>query len=234
MLADAVIKKIEASLEAKHLAIERVNANLEEAHLDLKLREDEIRTLLSSKEILEKEKNELQLSKDEFASRLSSSIEEIKFLKDFTHLLSEQLVELDKQSLTFLHDFDQLNSLYSSSLKLLREKMDLEAEQAQKTVDHLHGTLLRTEHEKGSLTLVNQELNSKIVKLMGDHESVIADLSEEKRLARERIQRLEMEAEALVLKDIESDLLIKKLEETVDSLTESAKSSEDKMVVFLT
>jgi hypothetical protein len=80
------------------------------------------------------------------------------------------------------------------------------------------------------LQLVNQELNNKLIELQKFQESVTAQLSEECRLAGERNQKLAYEAETLVLKKIETDMLVSELEEKIDTLSESSRSSENKMV----
>lgn len=92
MIADSVIKKIEASLEFNRLAMESLNSTLEEMHCQLKMKEDRIKCLMTSQEKLEKDKDDLILSKDELASKFVSTIEEMRTLEDFVHLLSKQLV----------------------------------------------------------------------------------------------------------------------------------------------
>ncbi|PRQ60894.1 hypothetical protein RchiOBHm_Chr0c28g0500941 [Rosa chinensis] len=61
----------------------------------------------------------------------------------------------------------------------------------------------------------------------------MAQLSEECRIARERIQKLEFEAEALVSKKIETEKLVSELELQIDSLSESSRSSENKRQILL-
>ena len=60
--------------------------------------------------------------------------------------------------------------------------------------------------EKDALQLVNQELNNKLIKLQKVQEYVMAHLSE-----------------TLVSKKIETEMLVSKLEEKIDTLSEKFK-----------
>ncbi|XP_022765923.1 synaptonemal complex protein 2-like [Durio zibethinus] len=109
-------------------------------------------------------------------------------------------------------------------LKLVQQERDLAAKHAKKKYEQLHDKL-----ERYALQLVNQKLNSKIIDLQKAQESVMAQLSEECHLAGERIRKLESEAESLVLKKIETEKLVSKLGEKIDTLSESSRSYENKM-----
>ncbi|XP_043808871.1 synaptonemal complex protein 2 isoform X3 [Manihot esculenta] len=226
---DAMLKKFEATVAANKLATESLNSKLEEMHLELRLKEDEIRRLMAAQENLENEKSILQLSSTDFANKLAVSIQEMKNLEGFIHMLAAQLAELDKQNLNFTDKFDQLNSLYNACFKLVQLEKDLAAKCAQKQYDQLHDKFLNMTSEKDALLLVNQELNNKITELQKAQETVMAQLSEECRAAGERIQRLESEAEMLLSKKNETETLVSKLEETIDVLSESSRSSENKV-----
>ncbi|KAL6176652.1 hypothetical protein ACLB2K_053285 [Fragaria x ananassa] len=141
---DAMIKNFEETLATNRLATESLNTKLGEVHLELKLKEDKIRRLMTAQENSETEKHDLHLSNDDLVKRLDMSVLEIKTLKN------------------------------------------------------------------------NQE-------------SIMTQLSEESRTARERIQKLESETEALVSKKIEAQKLVSDLELQIDSLSESSRSSENKM-----
>ncbi|KAF3944041.1 hypothetical protein CMV_029457 [Castanea mollissima] len=226
---DAMIEKFEATVATNRLATESLNSKLEEVHLELKLKEDEIKRLIIAQQNLEREKSDFQLCSEDLAKKLDISFKEIRNLEGLVHEFAAQLVELDKQSLTFSDKFDHLNSLYDSCFKLVQQEKDLAATHAKKQYDQLHDKFLCMTSEKDALQLVNQELNNKLIELQKVQESVMKHLSEECRLAGERIQKLESEAETLVSKKIETEMLVSKLEERIDTLSESSRTSENKM-----
>ncbi|KAL4604126.1 hypothetical protein ACB092_10G170500 [Castanea dentata] len=226
---DAMIEKFEATVAANRLTTESLNSKLEEVHLELKLKEDEIKRLIIAQQNLEREKSDFQLCSEDLAKKLDISFKEIRNLEGLVHEFAAQLVELDKQSLTFSDKFDHLNSLYDSCFKLIQQEKDLAATHAKKQYDQLHDKFLCMTSEKDALQLVNQELNNKLIELQKVQESVMKHLSEECRLAGERIQKLESEAETLVSKKIETEMLVSKLEERIDTLSESSRTSENKM-----
>ncbi|OMO94323.1 hypothetical protein COLO4_16402 [Corchorus olitorius] len=226
---DALIKKFEATVAASKQAAESLNSKMEEVQFELRLKEDEIKCLLTTQENLEKEKTDLLSSNDGFAKKLSKSFQEIKYLEGFVAMLAAQLVELDKQNLTFTAKFDELSSLYDTCFELVQQERDLAAKHAQRKYEQLHDKFLCITSERDALKLVNQELNSKIIELQKAQESVMAQLSEECHLAGVRIQKLESEAETLVSKKIEADKLVSQLEEKIDMLSESSRSSENKL-----
>ncbi|GMI82848.1 hypothetical protein like AT1G22260 [Hibiscus trionum] len=226
---DALIKKYEATIAANKQAAESLNSKMGEVQLELRSKEDEIKCLLTNQEKLEKENSDLLLSNNEYAKKLSISLQEIKHLEGFVAVMAAQLVELDKQNLTFTDKFDEINSLYGTCFKLVQQERDLAAEHAQKKYEQLHDKFLCITLERNALELVNQKLNSKIIELQRAQESVMAQLSEERHVAEKRIQKLESEAENLVSKKIETEKLVSELEEKIDTLSESSRSSENKM-----
>lgn len=230
MIADSIIKKIDANLEAERLAMESLKSELGLVHSQLKMKDDEIKCLMISRERSEKEKRDLELSKDELASKLASSIQEMRTLEGFVHLFSEQMVALNGQSLAFSDKFDQLNLRYESHLKVAEEKMDFTVKLAQKRYDQLQEKLFCMRAEKDALHLANEELNDKVTKMKKDHESSAAQLSEENHVSGERIKRLETEVKTLVSKKMEAEALIARLEENIISLSETARSSENTTV----
>ncbi|KAK3230876.1 hypothetical protein Dsin_002757 [Dipteronia sinensis] len=225
---DSMIKKFEATVSSYRLETESLNSKLGHVHLALATKEDEIKLMLITQEKLENEKSGLQTGNDDLAEKLVSSHQEIKNLEGFVHMLAAQLVELDKQSSTFMEKFNQLNSLFDSCFMLVRQERDLATKWVQKQYDQLHDQLLCTTSEKDASLLVNQEINNKMIDLQKAQESIMAQLSEERRLTGEKIQRLESEAEALVSKKSETELLVSKLEKEIDILSESSRSSEKK------
>ncbi|XP_070670848.1 synaptonemal complex protein 1-like isoform X2 [Malus domestica] len=226
---DAMLKNFEATLATNRLATESLNSKLGEVQLELKLKEDEIKRLITAQENLEMEKHNVQLSNDDLVKRLDISVLEIRNLEGFVHVLAAHLAELDKQSLDFLDKFDKLNSLYDTCFKMVQQERDLSAKLAQRQCDQLHDAFLNITSEKDVIQLLNQELNNKVIKLQKVQESVMAQLSEECRIARERIENLESEAEMQVSKKIETEKVVSKLELQIHSLSESLRLSENKM-----
>ncbi|KAF3445822.1 hypothetical protein FNV43_RR10999 [Rhamnella rubrinervis] len=226
---DNMIKNFEATVATNRVATESLNSRLVEVNHELKLKEDEIKRLTTIQDNLEKEKSDIQFCSDDLAKRLESSLLEIKNFEAVIHMLAIQLVELDKRSVNFLDKFDQLNLLYDSCFKLVQQERDLATVRAQKQHDQLHDKFLCTNLEKDALQLVNQELNNKVSELQKVQESVMSQLSEECQMARERIQKLESEAETLVSKKIETEMLVSTLKLQIDTLSESSRSSENKM-----
>ncbi|KAG6784276.1 hypothetical protein POTOM_009965 [Populus tomentosa] len=225
----AMLKKFETTVAANRLATEDLNSKLEEMNHELRLKGDKINSLMTTQENLAKEKTDHQSRSNDFANRLAISLQEIKNLEGFLHVLAAQLVELDKQSLTFTTKFDQLNSLYDSCFKLAQQERELAVKHVQRQYDQLHDQSLSVKSEKDAMKLVNQELNDKIIELQKSQESIMAQLSEESQSAKERIQSLESEAEMLISKKKETEMLVSKLEEKIDTLSEGSRSSENKM-----
>lgn len=225
-----MIKKLEASVATNSLATKSLNSKVGEMHLELRSKEDEIKLLTITKGNLEKEKSDLQMSRDNFEKKLVTTLQEMKYLEDFVNLFAAQLVELDRQSLTFMEKLYELNSRYESCFKSVQLERELAAKQAQKQCDLLHDKFLCITSEKNALQSVNQELNKNIIELQKAQESLKAQLLEECHLTGERIRELESEAEALISKKIETEMLVSKLKEEIDSLSESSRSSENTMV----
>lgn len=228
-----MIKKFEETVAANRLVTESLNSKLEEVYLRLKLKEDDIKQLIFTQENLEKEKSDFQLHNSDLARKLDMSSKEIRNLEGLVQVLAAQLVELDKQNLTFSYKFDDLNALYESCFKLVQQERDLAATHAKKQYDQLHDKFLYRKSEMDALQLINQELNNKCIELQKVQESVQAQLSEECRLAGERIQKLEFEAEKRVSEKLQTEMLVSKLEENIGTLSESLRSSENKRVCKL-
>lgn len=225
-----MIKKFEETVAANRLVTESLDSKLGEVYVQLKLKEDDIKQLIFTQENLEKEKSDLQLHNSDLARKLDTSSKERRNLEGLVQVLAAQLVELDKQNLTFSYKFDDLNSLYESCFKLVQQERDLAATHAKKQYDQLHDKFLRRKSEMDALQLINQDLNNKCIELQKVQESVQAQLSEECRLAGERIQKLEFEAEKLVSEKLQTEMLVSKLEEKIGTLSENLRSSENKMV----
>lgn len=229
-LADAMIKQLDATVAASRLTTETLNSKLEEVHMVLKLKEDELKHLTVSQENLQKENRHLQLSNDNFAKQLALSLQEINLKEDLVHKWAVKLIDLDKQSLMFSDKFDQLNNMNCSYVKLAQQERDLAAKHSQQTYSQLHHTFLCITSDKDELQLQNQVLNNKVVELQESHNSVTAQLAEKCHLAQEKIQTLESEVENLVSNKTKNEMLVSKLEENINFQSESLTSSENKMV----
>lgn len=232
-LAEAMIKQFEATVTSTRSAIESLNSELGQAHIELKLKEDKLKHLLVSQENLEKEKSHLQLSNDDFARQLGMSFQKINIIEDLFHSWTVKLVDLNKQSLNFSDKFDQLNYMNCSYVKLAQQERDLAAKLSQQQYAQLHHKFLCITSEKDDLHLKNQLLDKKVIELQEAHDSVTARLAEESQLAGEKIQTLDSEVENLVSRIIEKETLITMLEENLNCQSESLKSSENKMVCKL-
>ncbi|KAK8466854.1 hypothetical protein PHAVU_008G173500 [Phaseolus vulgaris] len=73
----------------------------------------------------------------------------------------------------------------------------------------------------------NLELSKTVDELQKVQESTVAQLTEDSRLAAERIQSLVSETETLISKKKEAEVLISKLEEKAECLLESSRSSDN-------
>ena len=69
-----MIRNLEEMLTSSRLATENLNSKLEEVHLQLKVKEDEIMHHLTNQEKMEKEKNDLQLCNVGLAEKLDMSL----------------------------------------------------------------------------------------------------------------------------------------------------------------
>ncbi|KAF8404596.1 hypothetical protein HHK36_009483 [Tetracentron sinense] len=227
--ADATIKQLEGTVEHDKLATERINSQLEMMHFELSLKEDVCTSLRTTQENLEKEKSALQSSNEDLSKKVITSCQEIKSLEDLNNGLVAKLIELDKHSLTLSDNVVQLNSAFDTCYMLVQQDKEFAAKHAQKQYDQLHDRLLHITSEKSALLLVNQELKNKVIEMRDVQEGVMVQHAEECRLAEERIRRLESEAETLLSKKIELEMLVTKSEEKIENLSESSSLSENKM-----
>ncbi|GFY85831.1 myosin heavy chain-related protein [Actinidia rufa] len=226
---DAMIKHLEATVATNRLDVECISSKMEELHTDLRFKEDDLKRLRISEEILEGEKSDLLSSNKNLASKLDTALQEISNLEGFSNLLAEKLTELDKRSLTFSDKVVQLNSLYDSWFKLVKEEKDLTSKCAKKQYDKLRNQSLQVTSEKNAIQLENQELNNKIIELQKGQEFAMVQHAEECRLEEDRIRMLESEVESLLSRKSEMELLVTKSEEKINTLSESSRLSESKM-----
>ncbi|EFH66766.1 hypothetical protein ARALYDRAFT_889731 [Arabidopsis lyrata subsp. lyrata] len=225
---DAVITKLETTAAERKLNIENLNSQLEKLHLELTTKEDEVKDLVSIQEKLEKEKTSVQLSADELFEKLVSSEQEVKKLDEFVHYLVAELTELDKKNLTLKGKFDKLSGLYDTHFMLSRKDRDLASDRAQRSFDQLQGEFSSITAQKEALESTSNELSEKIVVLQNDKESLISQLSGVRCSASQTIDKLESEAKGLVLKNAETESVISKLKEEIETLLESVRTSADK------
>lgn len=210
--------------------MENLNSKLAELHLDLRLKEDDLKDLKNSMANLEIEKSDLLCSNKQFADKLDKALHDIKDLEDIVNMLAMKFTELDNQSLTFSDKVAQLNTLFDYCFKLVQEERDLATQHAYQRYDQLHVRFVHATSEKDALHLVNQNLNNKVVELQKEQEFAMVQNAEECRLAEERIRTLESEAETLRLKKTEMEKLITTSEEKINTLSETSRLSEEKKV----
>lgn len=230
LLADTMIRNLDEMLTSNRLATENLNSKLEEVHLQLKVKEDEIMHHITSQEKLEKENSDLQLCNAGLAEKVDMSLQEIKNLEESRQALAAHLLNLDKESLTLLNKFDEMNLLYASCFQLVQQERETFSKHAQYQYNELNNKFVMLELEKNAIQMKNHELIKTLDELQKVQKSTVAQLTEDSRLAAERIQRLESDAETLISKKKEAELLISKLEEKAEFLLESSRSSENQVV----
>ncbi|CAN0826612.1 Synaptonemal complex protein 2 [Linum grandiflorum] len=201
--------------------------------MELKLKDDEIKNTSIAVQNLEKEKSDLQLTKQRYSNDLDALRDEIRKLESFVNVLTAQLVQLDKQSLDYIKNFDLLNSLYDTSSKLIQEENDLVSKHAKKQHDMLQNQVVGVTSEREEMQLRIKERNDKIYELEKTQDSIREMLGEEQILAAQNISKLEAEAKALGKKKDEMDLILSNLEEKLAALSESSRSSEKEMEELL-
>ncbi|OIT08438.1 PREDICTED: synaptonemal complex protein 1-like [Nicotiana attenuata] len=226
---DAMIKEFEATVVANGLAVENLKSKLEELHLESRLKEDELEDLRNVKKNLEKERSDLVSRNSNFAKQLDTSLQEIKNLNEFVNEMVVKFTNLDSQSLAFAEKIVQLNSLFDAGFEMMREKGELAARHAQRKFDKLQDQYSSVTSEKNALELANKDLKDIVSALQKEQEHAMVQHAEESRLAEDRIRKLESEAELLLSKKMEMEVLISKLQENVVALSENSKLSENEM-----
>ncbi|RDX77797.1 Synaptonemal complex protein 1, partial [Mucuna pruriens] len=227
---DTMIRNLEEMLTSSRLATENLNSKLEEVHLQLKVKEDEIMHHITSAEKLEKEKSDLQLCNAGLEEKLDMLLQENKNLEESLQALASHLSNLDKESLNLLSNFDEMNLLYASCFQLVQQERETFSKLAQYQYSELNNKFVILELEKNAIEMKNHDLSKTMDELQKVQKSTVAQLTEDSLLAAERIQRLESEAETLISKKKEAEVLISKLEEKAEFLLESSRSSENQVV----
>lgn len=233
LFADTMIKTLEETLTSSRSAIENLNSKLGELHLQLKVKEDEIMQHIANQEKSKKVNSDLQLRNAELTEKLDTSLQEIKNLEGSFQAMAANLLNLDKESLILMSKFDEMNSLYASCFKFIQQERETFSKLAQNQYDELNNKFLILSSERDAIQMTNNELSSILNELRKVQESTVAQHTEECRLAAERIQCLESEAEALISQKKEAEVIISKLEEKAETLLESSRSSENQMVLQL-
>ncbi|KAL2317702.1 hypothetical protein Fmac_031578 [Flemingia macrophylla] len=226
---DTMIRNFEEMLTSSRMATDNLNTKLEEVHLQLKVKEDEIMHHIINQEKLEKEKSDLQLCNAGLAEKLNVSLHEIKNLEESLQSLAAHLSNIDIESRNLLSKFDEMNFLYASCFQLVQKERETFSKHAQYQYSELNNRFVILESEKNATEMKNHELSKTVYELQKVQESTAAQLTEDSRLAAERIQSLESEAEALISKKKEAEVLISKLEEKAEFLLESSRSSENQV-----
>ncbi|XP_026435014.1 synaptonemal complex protein ZEP1-like [Papaver somniferum] len=226
---DAQIKDLERAVAADSLCLDNLNTRLEEVQRDLRLKEDMCKCLEDARSNLEKEKGALQSNNEHYARRLLASGQEIKDLQVLVHDLVEKLIELDQQSAMVSDNVAQLNHSFDTCYKLAKQEKDLTANLSQLQSNHLHKQLVNVKYENDNLQLDNEELKSKSVELQKLQELLILHHAEENRSAEERIKKMESEAEGIILKKTELEMLLTNMEERIKQLSEESELAENKM-----
>ncbi|KAL9277328.1 hypothetical protein ACSQ67_025124 [Phaseolus vulgaris] len=188
---DNMIRNLEEMLTSSRLATENLNSNLEDVHLQLKVKEDEIMHHITSQEKLEKEKSDLQLLNAGLEEKHDMSLQEIENLKETLQSLAAHLSNLDKESLNLLSKFDEMNLLYASCFQLVQKERETFSKHAQYLYSELNNKFVVLELEKNATQMKNLELSKTVDELQKVQESTVAQLTEDSRLAAERIQSLQ-------------------------------------------
>ncbi|TKY56255.1 Synaptonemal complex protein 1 [Spatholobus suberectus] len=157
------------------------------------------------------------------------SLQEIKNLEESLQSLAAHMSNIEKESLNLLSKFDEMNLLYASCFQLVQKERETFSKHAQYQYSELKNKFVILELEKNATQMKNHELSKTVDELQKVQESTVARLTEGSRLASERIQSLESEAETLISKKKEAGILISKLEEKAEFLLESSRSLEDQV-----
>ncbi|XP_074263018.1 synaptonemal complex protein 1-like [Silene latifolia] len=231
---DALIKSLEEDVTTTRLAGLNLKSKLDDASMELKLKEEDLSQMRVSLENLEREKIDLQFSNDEFAKKLAASLQETQNLKEVVNTFAAKLSELDQQSLAVSDKISQLCSVYDSCSKIAVQEKHLIVQHAQKQYDLLHHQHVHIKSQKDELHVINQGLNEKVSALHSAQESVMVQHAEECRVTEERIRTLQSEVEALASQKTEAEKLAAQLEAQVANLSESLKvASNEKNELLL-
>ncbi|KAL5705256.1 hypothetical protein ACHQM5_023585 [Ranunculus cassubicifolius] len=226
---DSLIKDLEGDIAAEKLQLENLTSSLEKLHHELHTKDDICRQLRVTQENLEKEKQALQSSNNDYARSLLESGQEIKALEDSLRSLLEKSVELDKHSSVVSNHVSQLNTAFDTCYKLAQQEKELTVKHAQCQFDQLHARFLHVTTENAEFRSETEDLKRKIIELQNGQELLISQHAEERRLTEEKIESLEFDAKNLLLSKSALELQIGKLEENIERLSQSSSASETKV-----
>ncbi|GAB4861216.1 hypothetical protein Ancab_036374 [Ancistrocladus abbreviatus] len=226
---DALIKCLEADVAASRLTTENLKFKLDDASMQLRLKEEDLIQLRASLQNLERKNADLRASNTEFANKLATSLQEKENLHDMVIAFATKLSEMDKQSLALADKIAQLCSVHNSCGMLAKQERELEAKRAQQQYDQLHHQYLHIRLEKDELQSTNEKLNDKVNELQRAQESLMVQHAEECHLTEERIRKLESEEEILLSNKCELQKSVIELQKQVQNLSASLQSSENEM-----
>ncbi|KAK1263435.1 Synaptonemal complex protein 1 [Acorus gramineus] len=226
---DAAIKHLDTNLAADKESLKSLDSQLQQAQYQLNLKEEICKCLRVTQENMEKEKAALQSSNEDFERQLLIVNQDLTSLKDIVHGLVACIVELDKQSIAVSNKFIDLISAYEIYCKLVNQEKDCMANRAKCHFDKLHDRFLHFTSENDTFRLEIEDLKNKLVENQKVQEFVMVQHAEECRLAEEKIQKLESEAETVVSKKNELEILVTKLEDKNNKLSESAILTHNEM-----
>ncbi|XP_051124039.1 synaptonemal complex protein 1-like isoform X2 [Andrographis paniculata] len=227
-MKDDKIKQLKEDVAANMVTLENLTSEMEKLHVEMRVKEDNLLELSISKEKLERDNENLISSQKALTNRLEMANKEIQNFEDFVTLLVVRFTELENQSLTFSERISQLNAIFDKSLALAQQEKDLVSKCTKKKFDHIHNECSSVISEKNALQLVNHELKNKVIELQKEQEFAMVQHAEECRLAEEKIQNLESEAERLVSEQNGMQALVVKLEDNLRTSTESSILSDTK------
>lgn len=228
--AEGTIKQLEEAVAGEKMASERLSSKMQELHLGMRVKEEELLEIRNSKEMLEKEIMDLSSSKLCLSNRLEVALNEIKRLEDMINMLIVRLRELDSQSLAYSEKFVQLNASFDACLRLAQHEKELAVQCVQQKFDQTHDQCLIVTSERNSLQLHNDELHAKVLELQKEQEFVMVQHADECRLAEEKVRNLESEAETLLSKQNEMQAMISTLEENAKTSLENSRTSDQNTV----
>ncbi|KAK1287748.1 Synaptonemal complex protein 2 [Acorus calamus] len=226
---DAAIKQLDMNLAADKESLKSLDSQLQQAQYQLNLKEEICKCLRVTQENMEKEKAALQSGNEDFERQLLIVNQDLTSLKDIVHGLVACIVELDKQSLAVSDKFIDLISAYETYCKLVNQEKDCMANRAKCQFDKLHDRFLHFTSENDTFRLEIEDLKNKLVENQKVQEFVMVQHAEECRLAEEKIQKLESEAETVVSKKNELEILVTKLEDKNNKLSESVILNHNEM-----
>ncbi|KAJ0975027.1 hypothetical protein J5N97_016992 [Dioscorea zingiberensis] len=229
---DAVIGQLNSTLEEYKVQLHMLNSQLQEAQHELLLKEDICKSMKTTQESLENEKNTLQCSNEDFAQKIELSHQEITKLETMVHVLATTLTELDEQSRSISRQILELFSLSETCYGLVQQEKDLGRKFAQHKFNQLDRQLSLTESEKVAFKLENEELKNKIMELQKAQEIAMVQHADECHVAEDKIRILESEAETLISKKSDLEKLASELEEKVKHLSEVSSLTENQMEVL--